>query len=179
MEKKPTKIGKVVSERIEKGLSVVEPEAEKSGNEERYVKRFVNAHTIGKAMFSGSFYIEIQTKRERVLKDVLHRYFIPKEACPRPTYDQTLFRYDSKLDGVTLVWALPDKQTCILALIAPTKLEDLKPGEKEMVEDIRRFADNSLMHLCTHLNSLIKESTYRDTFKASDFENMDNLIIQS
>lgn len=176
MENKVTNIGAIIADRMKSGITLVDPMAERAAAEERAQREFDKAFFVGKAMFAGDFYIEIRTKMERALQNTPHRYYAAREACPRPEYDQVIYKYENKKNKLEKVWCIPDKNTTIMGLLYPTKPADLEEGEAEEMRDIRLFADGTLMRMSTHLNSLITKSTYRSTFKATDFKDIDNLV---
>lgn len=54
------------------------------------------------------FYIVVLSKKERLMNNVVRRYFLGRESEPTPDYDQIVFRVDPKTQEVNFKWAIPD-----------------------------------------------------------------------
>lgn len=75
----------------------------------------IEGHEICKdrVALEGDFFIVCLLKKEKLLENVLRNYFVATKACPTPTYDQTLFRYNANKEDVEFVWVVPDRETCL------------------------------------------------------------------
>lgn len=75
-------------------------------------ENILEATQRGKSLYEGDFYVVILTKKERLLDNVMRRYFFPRESCPTPEYDQTVFKYHTKRDRLEYLWTVPDIHSC-------------------------------------------------------------------
>lgn len=57
------------------------------------------------------FYIVVHCKKERLLENVVRRYFIGRQTLPTPQWDQTVWRYNPKNGDLQFLWVLPDENT--------------------------------------------------------------------
>lgn len=97
--------------------------------------------------FKGDFFIEGLTKKEKLLENVLRNYFIPRYSCPTPSYDQTLYRYNSQADEIEFIWCVPDKDTSDYLYFHRSQVQ-----EKELLEQIIDFKSGKLMRKCKKFN---------------------------
>lgn len=95
------------------------------------------------------FYIEVQTKAERLLVNTFRCYYIGKQACPTPTYDQTVYKYDHKSDIVEFIWVIPSQDACIY--LKENAMQVVKE-ERHLLDFVLKFSDGTLWKLCKHLN---------------------------
>lgn len=95
------------------------------------------------------FYIEIQTKKERLLPNVLRNYFIGKLACPTPTYDQALFFYKHEREEIHFMWVIPAKDVCLQLLHHPPSIGE---EEYQLYKFVLDFKDGVLFKLAKKLN---------------------------
>ena len=61
----------------------------------------------GKNQYAADFYVVVVTKRERLMPNVFRNYFISRQSCPTPNYDQTVYKYHRKDDHLEFLWTLP------------------------------------------------------------------------
>lgn len=103
----------------------------------------------GMSRFEGDFYLTVLTKKERLLHNVIRRYFIDRKSCPTPEFDQTVFRYIRREDVLEYLWTVPDIQTCHeLKANGPHLSEELI----ELYHMVMAFHDGKLDKLCEKLN---------------------------
>jgi hypothetical protein len=57
------------------------------------------------------FFICVQTRRERLLTNVIRCQFYARLSRPTPQYDLALYSYDPKKEQLRFEWVVPDKQT--------------------------------------------------------------------
>lgn len=57
------------------------------------------------------FYVCVQTRRERLLENVIRNQFYHRLTRPAPAYDLALYHYEPKEEQLRFVWCIPDKQT--------------------------------------------------------------------
>lgn len=97
----------------------------------------------------GDFFIECITKKERKLENVLRNYFIPRQSCPTPFFDQSVYKYNSKADQVEFLWVVPDKET---AEIFRENKEKIVPEEQCLLEQVMHYYDGTLFQLAKQFN---------------------------
>lgn len=66
------------------------------------------ANALGK---DNTFYVCVQTRRERLLPNVIRNQFYYRQTRPAPTYDLALYHYEPKEEQLRFVWCIPDKDT--------------------------------------------------------------------
>lgn len=89
----------------------------------------------------GDLFIEVQEVPIKLMPGQVKHQFYWKIACPRPTYDQTLFHYCYKTDDLTYLWTIPSKDVCLLYLENANKVV---PEERQLLDFICKFADGTL-----------------------------------
>jgi hypothetical protein len=57
------------------------------------------------------FYVCVQTRRERLLVNVIRNQFYARYSRPFPAYDLALYHYDPRDEKLSFVWCIPDKDT--------------------------------------------------------------------
>lgn len=103
----------------------------------------------GMSRYEGDFYLTVLTKKERLLENVIRRYFIDRQSCPTPEFDQTVFRFCRKDDALEYLWTVPDIQACHeLYANAISVSDELKP----LVEMVLDFRSGKLDKLAIELN---------------------------
>jgi hypothetical protein len=62
------------------------------------------------------FYVCVETRRERLLTNVIRCQFYGRQTRPMPQYDLALYHYDPRDENLRFVWCVPDKESveCIL-----------------------------------------------------------------
>ena len=99
--------------------------------------------------YAGDFFIQVITKKEPLLKNVLRNYFIARQSCPTPGYDQSVFHYIRKDDEVSFLWVVPSKDTC---QIFYANRDRIVPQEWPLLEYVLKFNDGTLEKQCMILN---------------------------
>ena len=81
--------------------------------DKEYFKELEDCVKRGKKMPFGDkdFFVVVIVKKERLMENVIRRYFIPRESLPTPAFDQTVWRY-SKDGHLDYIWTIPDHNTC-------------------------------------------------------------------
>ncbi len=116
---------------------------------EDYMKNLFESVDRGYKKFEGDFFIHVETKKEKLLENVLRNYFIIRETCPTPNYDQTLFRYHREKGDIQFFWTIPDRGTCFHFKQNALQIAD---DEKELLRFVLQFDDGTLLKLCKRLN---------------------------
>ena len=61
----------------------------------------------------GDFYIVSLLKNEQIFTGfAVRNYFIALQKCPTPTFDQTVYRFNSVTGNIELLWTLPNAEAC-------------------------------------------------------------------
>lgn len=145
---KPT-VGKLATDLLKKeqaAVSVVDQQREMQKN---YMRDLWEASDRGLNEFDMDFFIHVETKCEPLFPNVFRNYFITRKTCPTPNYDQSVFRYERKLNILQYLWSIPSRDTAFYlkehALLLP-------PEEKQILQFVMHFADGTLFRLCKQLN---------------------------
>ena len=88
------------------------------------------------------FYLCVQTKRERILTNVVRNYFYARRTRPAPTYDLSLYYYEPKDEKLTFIWCIPDKETCEYML---TYKHELPHDQWQLLDFVEKFTNNTLI----------------------------------
>lgn len=135
-------------------LSLKEPETRSPIEQMRenltdYEKNLHESIDRGKKDFDGDFFIEIITKQEPLMTNVIRNYFVPRKSCPTPNYDQTLYKYTLKNDQIDFLWVIPSRGVCHLLL--EHRLE-VPAEEYGLLDFVIQFERGDLFKLCKKLN---------------------------
>lgn len=152
-ETKPT-VGKLATELMNKELespsthTVHEQSTEMMKDYASSLFECVETH---KKVFDGDFFVVVIAKKEPLLPNVIRNYFVGRQSCPKPDYDQAVFHYHRKDDGLEYLWVIPDKLTCIMLMDNATLLDD---QEKDLLKMVLDFADGTLARKERQLNGI-------------------------
>jgi hypothetical protein len=131
--------------------SVLDHSAEEQMREQLdlYESNMLLAIDRGKKLYPKNFFIVVETKKEPKMKNVIRNYFIPRQSCPTPQYDEAVYQYDYLTDSLVFLWVLPSKQTYNMmknnALELPTE-------ERQLLQFVLEDADGTLLNRCKKLN---------------------------
>ena len=77
-----------------------------------YVDDLILAAQNGVKLFGTKpFYVCVQTRRERLLPNVIRNQFYARQTRPLPQYDLALYYYEPEAEKLSFVWCIPDKET--------------------------------------------------------------------
>ncbi len=78
-----------------------------------YVNELIKCAQLGASCYGKQkiFYICVQTRRERLLQNVVRNQFYHRMTRPSPAYDLALYHYDPAVEQLRFVWCIPDKET--------------------------------------------------------------------
>lgn len=143
VEKEQT-VGQAALNLLEKGdqkQSVVDTQKEMLGN---YLDQVIEAAERGEKLFGleNLFYVCVQTRRERLLSNVIRNQFYPRQTRPRPEYDLALYSYDPKTEDLRFEWCIPAKD--MVEYILQNKHE-LPSDHAQLVEFCHKFKQNLLI----------------------------------
>jgi len=92
--------------------------------------------------FEKEFFIVVLAKKERVMENVLRRYYIARKSLPTPDYDQTVWRYKTTGD-LEFIWVVPDHNTCQEMFHHP---ETVPVTEQDLLKFVQLFMNGILYH---------------------------------
>lgn len=135
-------------------LSVKEPDTRSAIEQMRenltdYDKNIWECVERGKKDIPGDFYIEVITKREPLLTNVLRNYFGFRNSCPTPNYDHAVYKYFNANNAIEFLWVIPDRETCHLLV---EHRHEVPLDEQALLDYVLRFAKGELFILCKILN---------------------------
>ena len=114
-----------------------------------YESHIAECINTGKNNFAGDFFVVVITKRERLMPNVIRNYFIPRESCPTPTYDQIVYRFYRKDDMLEFVWSIPS-MVAVKDIIRHQK--EIDPSFYSLLKMVMDFMDGSLEKKAKSLN---------------------------
>jgi hypothetical protein len=89
------------------------------------------------------FYICVQTKRERLLQNVVRNFFYARRTRPEPGYDMACYKYTKKDEKLEFLWAIPDDQTVDELTSIPIYM--VPDEQKELYEYCTKFKKRQLV----------------------------------
>ena len=109
-----------------------------------YVDELAKCAKNGEQLFGKTkpFYLCVQTRRERLLDNVMRNQFYPRQTRPSPAYDLALYHYDPKDELIRFVWCIPDNQT-VDYLIAHE--HEIPLDERQLVDFCKAFKAGTLI----------------------------------
>lgn len=120
-----------------------------------YEKNIQECIARGKKDFPGNFYVLVITKKERLMQNVIRNYFMARQSCPTPEWDQTVYFYDRKNDVLQFLWVIPAKDVC--EHLKDNALQ-VAPEEKGLLEFVLSYYDGTLFQLAKKRNGEIATS---------------------
>ena len=93
-------VGKISSEMLLKEPCSRDPIELERAMHTDYVKNVEECVTTAKKEFLGDFFVVVLTKKEHLMQNVLRHYFLARQSCPTPNYDQTIYHYSRIRDDV-------------------------------------------------------------------------------
>lgn len=106
-------------------------------------------HCATRESWTGDFFVAVLLKKERILENVLRNYFLATLTCPTPTWDQSVYHYQSATEELTYLWTIPDRETCE---IFTDNARHIVPEERQLLKMILDFNDGTLLRKCRQLN---------------------------
>lgn len=104
---------------------------------------------ILKNMGKDQFFISMITIQDRLFNNYFKQKVEAHQACPTPTWDQIIYRYDITSDNLEFLWVIPDKTTCEDMY----KFPHLVPVEEyELLGYVKGFYEGTLLRKANELN---------------------------
>lgn len=126
--------------------SAVDYEREMHKDYEKNIQECINR---GKKGTAGDFYVIVITKKERLMENVIRNYFTFRKSCPTPEWDQAVYFYDRKKEGIEFLWVVPAKDVC--EYYKEYALE-VVPEERELLKFVLEFSDGTLFNIAKKRN---------------------------
>jgi len=150
MKKKIKTVGQHSTELYKKEPKAYDPIDVQREVHKGYEESVYDALDRGKKEYRGNLYVIVLLQREGYMQNVLRQRFFPRQSCPTPNYDQTVYRYNAKDDNLEFLWTIPAKETCELLYL---NMLCLNPSERELLLFVLSFYDGSLLKKSKELNS--------------------------
>lgn len=96
------------------------------------------------------FYIVVNTKKERLMPNLIRNYFYPRHSAPTPTYDQTVYYYHRNSHTIEFLWVLPSKDTCEMLR---DNAQYVPPEEWQLLQYVLDMYDDTLLQRAKKLNN--------------------------
>lgn len=87
------------------------------------------------------WYMVVIHKKERLLENVVRRYFFGRKSLPFPEYDQTVWKYHPVSGDLEFVWCIPDKNTALWMKSHP---QDIPEEQKHLAKFVFDFMEDKL-----------------------------------
>ena len=98
------------------------------------------------------FFVVVIMKKERLMQNVTRNYFLARQSCPTPDYDQIVYKYNRLSDTIEFLWVIPARDICQqLLLEAPF----VHPEERQLLSFVCDFRDGKLYKKALELNGEI------------------------
>ena len=120
-----------------------------------YEKNFWETVDKGKRIYAGDFYINIITKKERIMQNVIRNYFFTTSSCPTPTYDQAVHKFNFKNESIDFLWVIPDKDTCKFMM---DNFLNIHPEEWDLRDFVLSFENGKLLDMAKKFNGEMPDS---------------------
>jgi hypothetical protein len=149
--KQPKKktIGQIQVENLQKQPDNIKVQDQSDAMLSDYMKNLFEAVDRGYFKYQDSFYIHVETKKEKLLETTLRNYFIDRKTCPTPNYDQSVYRYNKHAGQIEYLWTIPDRDTCFH--LRDNALQ-IHPSERQLLNFVLQFDDGTLLKMCKKFN---------------------------
>ncbi len=115
-----------------------------------YMANLTSTIEKSKKVSPEDFYVEVMTRTERLMRNVVRNLFKARYSCPTPTYDQAVYKYTSRDDSIELLWVIPSPEAC-------ESLKDnaigLHKDNQELLKYALDFSDGTLLNMAKKLNN--------------------------
>lgn len=87
------------------------------------------------------WFLVVIYKKERLLENVIRRYFFGRQTLPTPDYDQTVWRFYPTSGNLEYCWTIPDKNTCMWIY---SNLNNIPSEHEHLAKFVVDFIDSNL-----------------------------------
>ncbi len=102
-----------------------------------------------KKIFPEDFYIIVETKKERLLENVIRNFFFGRLSAPTPTWDQTVYKFHRNREWLEFLWVVPSKDTCEYLTINKNYVVE---SERGLLNFVLSYNDGTLLKIAKRLN---------------------------
>jgi hypothetical protein len=150
-------VGEVSVELNQKTADNISVLEQQEGMQQEYIKNLeeVSRKALHKYGSDNTFFIEVITKKEPLMQNVLRNYFIERTTCPTPNYDQSVFMYEPKKERIVYLWTIPCRDACIHLLENTTVIHK---DEEQLLRNVKLFESGYLFQWCKELNKELPDS---------------------
>ena len=135
-------VGQIGEELLINDTSMTSLPALSQAIQEKYAQRLFETCEQGiKAFPSFNFFIVINATKDPAHVNLWKHQRDVIGLCPRPNYDQTVFRYNHDTGNLEHLWTIPSRNDCI-AMKRDKHLVD--PIEYPLLDNVLKFADGTL-----------------------------------
>lgn len=114
-----------------------------------YCDEVMKAAVEGAKRYDNIFYVVVLAKKERLMQNVVRSYFLARQTCPTPAYDQTVFQFNKLTGEVQELWVIPDEHTCNVFYTYPLEVPE---EERCLLAYILDFYNGTLLEKAKKLN---------------------------
>jgi hypothetical protein len=118
-----------------------------------------------KKKYQGDFFVAVLTKKEHLMANVIRHYFIARQTCPTPNYDQAVYKYNATSCIIEFIWVIPSKPYCLHMLDNYTHLGK---EELELFKFVVDFAEGTLFKKAKALSGEKEDSIELEKGKTHD-----------
>lgn len=111
----------------------------------------------GKKKYNNDFYVVVITKKEPLMKNVMRNYFMTRETCPTPDYDQAVYRYQKEVGTLEFLWVLPSRDVSKMLKLNALSIDK---SERRLLDYVLADSDGSLLRIAKSLNGEMDDSTF-------------------
>lgn len=149
-EIKKKTVGQEAYERLKAGPNTADAiELEREMHKD-YEKNIMECIKRGLAFYTNqSFYVVVDTKKERVAENIIRNLFYHRLSCPTPTYDQTVYFFDHIKNEIEFIWVIPSKYTCLMLM---QNWQNVVESERDLLTFVLQFASGKLDQIAQHRN---------------------------
>lgn len=155
MPKREKTVGQLSQELLQK-----EPEQASAIDYEQeihkgYVDHILECAERSKAIYPEDFYIVVETKKEKLMPNVIRNYIFGRSSCPTPSYDQTVYRFHRQNEKIEFLWVVPSRDICHLLVDNALNVDN---EERDLLNFVLDFNDKTLLKRAKILNGEVSES---------------------
>ena len=135
---------------IQSGDENHSPQEQMSENLSEYDKNIYECIELSKKDFMFDFYVIVITKKEKLMPNVLRHYFLSRNSCPTPQYDEAVYKFHRREERVEFLWVVPSKETCQYFVVNSLNIVE---DERELLNFVLQFTNGDLDALAKKLNN--------------------------
>ena len=149
-QEKKTTVGKEAYDRLIAGPNEAHAIDLEHEMHKDYESNIIECIQRAKKVLHDPFYVVVETKKERLLENVIRNYFFYRQSCPTPTYDQTVYYVNPKTDVIEFMWVVPSKDTCQMMVDNQTRIH---PEEHDLLNFVLLFESGKLLEMARFRNN--------------------------